>query len=112
MNQYVEYALTGFAFMMLAAFGASLWMAHRGPRQFDLTELITHDGHLDNAKFCQIGAFFVSSYVIYFMTLKGQLTEWAFGLYMGAWVGARVASLWAKLKGQSMGEKTDARTKT
>lgn len=91
------------AAVLVVAF--SLYRLHRDKQStFDLSDLITHNDKVDNAKFCQIGAFFVSSWVIYYMTLKGQLTEWALGLYMGAWVGARVASLVATLMAKKPAE--------
>jgi hypothetical protein len=65
------------------------------------SDLVTYKGRVDNAKFCQIGAFIVSSFVILFMTFKNVLTEWAYGLYMVAWVGARVASMWAGIKAKA-----------
>lgn len=81
----------------------SLWAVHRDKdTTFDLTDLITYKGRVDNAKFCQMGAFFLSSWVIYHMELNGKLTEWAFGLYMAAWVGARVASMMAALRAKTI----------
>lgn len=86
--------------LMIIIIAISLYITHRNcDTTFDLTDLITYKGRVDNAKFCQIGAFFLSSWVIYYMTLNNRLTEWAFGLYMAAWVGARVASMLAGLKG-------------
>lgn len=91
--------LGALAIVALLIVALSLYRAHRGQSEFNLADLITTKGKIDNAKFCQIGAFFVSSFVVYYMTIKGGLTEWAFWGYMGAWVGARAFSLMAAVKG-------------
>ena len=79
----------------------SLYIVHRNKEsKLDLCDLIMHGDKVDLTKFCQIVALIVSSWVVYFMTLNHKLTEWAFGLYMGAWVGARAISLIAALRGQ------------
>jgi hypothetical protein len=79
--------------------GRARYFAHSNrDSEFDLTDLITNKNKVDNAKFCQIGAFFISSWVVFYMTLKNALTEWAFGLYMASWVGARAISLIAAMR--------------
>jgi hypothetical protein len=85
--------------MVALGIAASLYFAHSNrDSEFDLTDLITNKNKVDNAKFCQIGAFFISSWVVFYMTLKNALTEWAFGLYMASWVGARAISLIAAMR--------------
>lgn len=69
---------------------------------FNLKDLITFKGKVDNSKFCQMGAFLVSSFIVIYMAMKATLTEWAFGFYMMAWVGARFASMWAGIKSKSV----------
>lgn len=97
---YFDHVAALFILSVLFAVWVLIRAHYADTNTVDLTDLITYKGRVDNAKFCQIGAFLVSSWVVFYMTLKSSLTEWAFGLYMAAWVGARVASMWAGMKAQ------------
>lgn len=93
--------LGALAIVALLIVALAMYRAHRNAAEsFSLTDFITTNGKGDNAKLCQMGCFLVSSYVVFYMTIKGGLTEWAFWGYMGAWVGARGWSLMAAVKGQ------------
>jgi hypothetical protein len=52
----------------------------------------TATGKFSLYKFCQLGAFFFSSWVLVHETRAGKLNEWLFGSYMLAWAGANIAN--------------------
>jgi hypothetical protein len=54
----------------------------------DLSDLITGDnGRVSSSKFCQTGAWVVSTWGFASMIQQGKMTEWYFIGYMTAWTG-------------------------
>lgn len=54
----------------------------------DLSDLITGDnGRVSSSKFCQTGAWVVSTWGFASMVQQGKMTEWYFIGYMTAWTG-------------------------
>jgi hypothetical protein len=67
---------------------AILYAWHRDSKsQVNLTDLICHDGKLDEKKFTRLGAWIVSTWGFVYLVLDGKFTEWYFTGYMAIWVG-------------------------
>lgn len=83
--------------LLLIAVILIVWMlykAHRGPNSFDIKDLIsdTITGKVSLLKFAQAGSFFVTSWMIVYLTLHDKLTEPELLIYAGAWTGVSIAS--------------------
>ena len=67
---------------------AILYAWHRDSKSHvDLTDLICHNGKLDEKKFTRLGAWIVSTWGFVYLMLDGKFTEWYFTGYMAIWVG-------------------------
>lgn len=55
---------------------------------FDLKDLVSSNGHVDEKKFTRFGAWVVSTWgFVYLLVSKPEnFPEWYFTVYMGAWV--------------------------
>lgn len=54
--------------------------------EFDIKDLIQHNGKLDEKKFTRFGAWVVSTWGFVYLIVNDKLSEWYFIGYMGAWV--------------------------
>lgn len=56
--------------------------------EFDLKDLVSSNGHVDEKKFTRFGAWVVSTWgFVYLLVSKPEtFPEWYFTVYMGAWV--------------------------
>ena len=92
-------------FLLLAVFiVATLVIWQFSPDKFDLREAITSRGkdgqqHIDLHKVLLIGSWLIGSYVLIKDSADGSANEWLFGLYLTAFVSARIATLVAQVKG-------------
>lgn len=60
---------------------------HRNPHDtFDIKDLVSKDGKLDEKKFTRFGAWVVSTWGFVYLLVSDKLSEWYFIGYMGAWV--------------------------
>ena len=78
-----------FLLVMLLVFGTFvLWSWHKQKgNKFDMMDLITIDGKLEEAKMTRFVAFVISTWGFIFLITTGKFTEWYFMGYMAAWVG-------------------------
>lgn len=60
---------------------------------FDLTDLLMAGGKVDPVRCVAVGSFFVTSWVILAMSIKGQLPFEHFSAYLAAWVAPVVTNL-------------------
>ena len=49
----------------------------------------------------QFTAMIVSTWVLVVLTIRDDVSEWFFSMYMFAWAGSQFGSLWLKMKGQT-----------
>lgn len=88
--------LTGFAALLLLI----MWLMHRNKdNSFDITDLVSTDGKLNERKFCRFGAWAVSTWGFVFLACDGKLTEWYFSGYMAAWVASAILGKMVNDKG-------------
>lgn len=74
------------ALLMLIAVLTMIAM-HRNPNDtFDIKDLVSKDGKLDEKKFTRFGAWVVSTWGFVYLIVNDKLSEWYFIGYMGAWV--------------------------
>jgi hypothetical protein len=62
---------------------------HRNPKDsFDIKDLVSSDGKLDEKKFTRFGAWVISTWGFIYLIISNPTTfpEWYFIGYMGAWV--------------------------
>lgn len=60
---------------------------HRNPNSsFDVKDLVSKDGKIDEKKFTRFGAWVVSTWGFVYLIVSDKLSEWYFIGYMGAWV--------------------------
>lgn len=90
--------------VFLFGFGSAVYVIIRGivrqsradkaTSRIDLDDLVLdhRTNRLSDRKLFKAGAFVISSIVMIYMTIKLALTEWAFGLYMAAWVAEDVVT--------------------
>jgi len=65
-----------------------LYIWHRDREsKINLTDLVCHDGRLDEKKFTRFGAWIVSTWGFVYLMLDNKFTEWYFTGYMAIWVG-------------------------
>lgn len=85
------------ALVVLALFGLLLlYVIQRKHDNYDLRWLITDEITKQPSlhKLGQLGALLISSWGFVYETIHGRMSEWYFGLYMGAWAAAEVANKW------------------
>ena len=76
---------------LLLVFGYSilrwLWKLNRDKNStIEFVDLITVGGRLNERKVSRFGAWIISTWGFMYLILNGQLSEWYFVGYMGAWV--------------------------
>lgn len=64
--------------------------------EFSLMALVCTDGKLNDKKFMRTGAWLVSTWGFYWLTLHDKMTEWYFGGYMLAWTGVAAFDKWQR----------------
>ena len=90
MERVMALLLAGF----IVVIGVSLYRVNTTPGPPELLDLVTATDkcgqiRFDARKCFECGAFFVSTWIVVYLTLTGKLTEWAYGGYMAAWVVSR-----------------------
>ena len=69
---------------------------HRNPDDaFDIKDLVSKDGKLDEKKFTRFGAWVVSTWGFVYLIVNDKLSEWYFIGYMGAWVANAILDKFA-----------------
>ena len=64
-----------------------MWRAHRDPAvDFNLLDLVMENGRVSKAAFVLMGAFIITTFVIFHMTLNGKMTEGYFTIYGATWI--------------------------
>lgn len=81
----MEFLLALLVFVVLAVL---IRMTLNPKDDFDLKDLVGHEGKLDEKKFTRFGAWVLSSWgFVYLLVSKPDtFPEWYFTVYMGAWV--------------------------
>lgn len=77
---------------VLASIGIAMYNIHTNKsNNIDLADLFMDrtTGRINGSKFRMILAFAVTSWVIVYATLHGNISEWMFAGYIGAWVADR-----------------------
>jgi len=84
-----EHLFMWFLLVLLMVFGIFLLMSWHNQRgnKFNMMDLITIDGKLEEAKMTRFIAFVISTWGFVFLITTGSFTEWYFMGYMAAWVG-------------------------
>ncbi len=71
----------------------SLYRFHKGPKQFDLTDLLMENGRVSKIAVAFMLTLVVTSWMMAYMTLNKTITEGFLGIYIGAWVAPIVARI-------------------
>jgi hypothetical protein len=67
----------------------------RAPDNFDLRSVIADDkGQPSVHKIGQLTALLLSTWLLVYLAIHGQMTEGYFGTYMGIWAAAQAADKW------------------
>lgn len=69
------------------------WHVKEGP--FDFRATLLKNGKISLSRLGQLTALVVSTGVLIYQTVKGQLTEWLYIGYMTAWAGTYIANKFA-----------------
>lgn len=63
------------------------WVMHKkADSSIDIADLVCSSGHLNERKVTRLGAWLVSTWGFVYLVVSGNLTEFYFTGYMGAWV--------------------------
>lgn len=78
---------------------------------FDLKDLVSRDGKLDEKKFTRFGAWVISSWGFIYILVSDvkNLPEWYFVGYMGAWVLNVIADKYFNYRGAQSNEENTSR---
>ena len=76
------------AFLLFMIFFVLIKMTLNPRDTFDLKDLVSVDGKLDEKKFTRFGAWVISTWGFVYILVSDvrNLPEWYFAAYMGAWV--------------------------
>lgn len=87
MNFHINWAIFSLIFFGLII-AYSFWKAHRDPTfvQFNVFDLIMHQGRLDKLAVCFMAVFVVTLWVFVGLYLDGKLTEGYFATFGTMWV--------------------------
>lgn len=75
-----------------AGFVTVLLLWHHGDNKFDFRETLIENGKISLSRLGQLTALVISTEVIVYQTIKGQLTEWLFTGYIVTWAGTYIAN--------------------
>jgi len=65
--------------------------------EFDLADLLMHNGKLDKFAFCFMASFAMMTWMMVYMVTHKTITEGYLAIYVGAWVGPITAKIiWGK----------------
>ena len=94
MSFHVNWAVVSLAIVGVVV-AYSFWKAHRDPTfvQFNVFDLIMHNGRLDKIAVVFMAAFIVTTWVFVGLYLDGKLTEGYFTGYGVMWVGPLAAKV-------------------
>jgi hypothetical protein len=80
---YSTMILTLVLFIILLSF----WRAHRDPNiNFNFYDFILENGRPSKLSFVLMGAFLVTTWIVFHLTLSGKITEGYFTIYGGLWI--------------------------
>lgn len=82
----------------------TLYRFHRGPKAFDLTDLLMENGRVSKIAVAFMLTLVVTTWMMAYMTLNKTITEGYLMAYLGAWVGPIVARI---VKGTPASDKPD-----
>jgi hypothetical protein len=72
----------------------SIYRLHLNPAvNFNMLDLLIENGRVSKVSCLVMGSFFVTSWVIVDLQVRGKMTEGYLGLYAGAWVAPLIARL-------------------
>lgn len=82
---------------LMFVFLSLMWGWHKSrSNKFDIMDLISTDGRLDESKLTRFIAFVISSWGFIWLLTTEKLSEWFFMGYMAAWVGNALFSRYLK----------------
>ena len=61
---------------------------------FDLRDLIMENGRIELTKTCAFVCFILSAWGFIFLITHDKMTEWYFGLFVGAFCGNQLVRVW------------------
>lgn len=71
----------------------SLYRFHKGPKQFDLTDLLMENGRVSKIAVAFMLTLVVTTWMMAYMTLTKSITEGYFSIYVAAWIAPIVARI-------------------
>lgn len=77
---------------VIVSMGVAIWKIHTNKNNsVDLSELFLDrtTGKIEGSKLRMNLAFFVTSWVVVYVTLNGAMSEWLFAGYLAAWITDR-----------------------